>query len=151
MVARTFYFRQHRGNLEYYFKYLYEEFNLKLGKLTEYFEFPNIDSLLADLNSLEPRKLQDFERELLEKPLDKFLLSRSIRQGMQKSKLDGNHIGRPSTSNESTERFLAKPKNQTVIAVLKKGLSLRQTASEAGVSVNTVRKVKAALLQNHDP
>ena len=136
---------KHRGNLEYYFKYLYEEFNLSLGKLTEYFEFPHIESVLTELNSLEARKLQDFERELLEKPLDKFLLSRSIRQGMQKSKLDGNHIGRPSTSNESTERFLAKPKNQAVIAVLKKGLSLRQTASEAGVSVNTVRKVKAAL------
>ncbi len=36
-----------------------------------------------------------------------------------------------------------------VIAVLKKELSLRQTASEAGVSVNTVRKVKAVLEQNY--
>ena len=49
------------------------------------------------------------------------------------------------------KKFLSKPKNKAIASVLKKGLSLRQTASEVGVSVNTVRKVKAALLQKHSP
>ena len=40
--------------------------------------------------------------------------------------------------------------SQVKQTVSKKGLSLRQTALEVGVSVNTVRKVKAALLQQFD-
>lgn len=81
----------HRGNIEYYFKYLYSEFNYSLGNLTEYFDFPDIEPILKDLNDLGIKKLSKLEKDIF----------------------DG------------------------------------QTALLAGVSVNTVRKVKAALEQNH--
>ncbi|WP_051036139.1 hypothetical protein [Stanieria cyanosphaera] len=64
---------------------------------------------------------------------------------MLKAKRNGTHIGRPKGETESTKNFLAKPKNKAIALCLKKGLSLRQTAKETRVSVNTVRKVKAAL------
>ena len=73
------------------------------------------------------------------------MLSLHIRQGMQKSKLSGVHIGRSRGETESIKKFLSKPKNKAIATVLKKGLSLRQAAKETGASVNTVRKVKAAL------
>ncbi len=142
-------FWNHRGNIEYYFQHRYQEFNYPLGNKPGYFKFDDVKPVLRDLRRMKPKQLCECEREILEdKPLDKVLLSLYIRHGMQKSEA---HIGRPLAQVESAEKFLAKPKNQVVIAVLKKGLSLRQTASEAGVSVNTVRKVKAALEQNHDP
>ncbi|WP_413168128.1 GIY-YIG nuclease family protein [Capilliphycus salinus ALCB114379] len=33
---------EHRGNVELYFKHRYREFNYRVGKLTEYFQFPNV-------------------------------------------------------------------------------------------------------------
>lgn len=142
----------HRGNIEYYFKYLYSEFNYPLGNLTEYFIFPDIEPILKDLNDLGIKKLSKLEKDIFDgQTANKFLLSEHIRQGMQKSKYSGIHIGRPKGETESNKQFLAKPKNKAIASVLKKGLSLRQTASEAGVSVNTVRKVKAALEQIHSP
>ncbi|MDJ0904220.1 MAG: competence protein CoiA family protein [Xenococcus sp. MO_188.B8] len=142
-------FWSNRGNIEYYFQHRYQAFNYSLGNNASYFKFDDVKPVLRDLRRMKPKQLCEREREILEdKALDKVLLSLYIRHGMQKSEA---HIGRPLAQRESTEKFLAKPKNQVVIAVLKKGLSLRQTASEAGVSVNTVRKVKAALEQNRDP
>jgi len=52
------------------------------------------------------------------------------------------HIGRPKAA-ESDEEFLANPSSQHIIEALKMGLSLRQASRQAGVSINTVRKVKA--------
>ena len=101
---------------------------------------------------MKPKQLSDREKEILEnKPFDKTLLSLYIRHGMEKTKSYGFHVGRPSSSSESTKQFLAKPKNKAIVSVLKKGLSLRQTAKETGASVNTVRKVKAALQQTNSP
>lgn len=141
---------KHRGNIEYYFQHRYQAFNYSLDNNANYFKFDDIKPVLRDLQRMKPKQLNEHEREILEdKPLDKVLLSLYIRHGMQISVNDGVYIGRPCSRCESAEKFLAKQKNQMVIAVLKKGLSLRQTASEAGVSVNTVRKVKAALEQDN--
>ena len=135
-----------RGNVEYYFKYRYRKFNHRIGSLTEYFKFDDVKPVLRDLRRMKPKQLSDREFEILEnKPFDKVLLSLYIRHGMQKSKDCDIHIGRPKGESESTKKFLSKPKNKAIAAVLKKGLSLRQTAKETGASINTVRKVKAAL------
>ena len=139
-------FWKHRGNVEYYFKYRYRKFNHRIGSLTEYFKFDDVKPVLRDLRRMKPKQLSDREREILEnKSFEKTLLSLYIRHGMQKSKDENIHIGRPKGETETTKKFLAKPKNKAIATVLKKGLSLRQTASEVGVSINTVRKVKAAL------
>lgn len=139
-------FWSHRGNVEYYFKYRYRKFNHRLGSLTEYFKFDDVKPVLRDLRRMKPKELSAREKEILEnKPFDKVLLSLYIRHGMQKSKDENIHIGRPLGETESTKKFLAKPKNKAIATVLKKGLSLRQTARETGASINTIRKVKAAL------
>lgn len=144
-------FWQYRGNVEYYFKYRYRKYNSRIGSLTEYFKFDDVKPVLRDLRRMKPKQLSPREKEILEnKPFDKTLLSLYIRDGMQKSKDCNIHIGRPKGETESTKQFLAKPKNKAIAIVLKKEFSLRQTASEVGVSVNTVRKVKAALLQRSD-
>lgn len=139
---------EHRGNVEYYFKYRYRKFSHPIGCLTEYFKFDDVKPVLRDLRRIKPKQLSDREREILDnKPFEKSLLSLYIRYGMQKAKQENIHIGRPKGETESPKKFLSKPRNKAIATVLKKGLSLRQTASEAGVSVNTVRKVKAALEQ----
>lgn len=63
---------------------------------------------------------------------------------MQRAANWGTHIGRP-IGEETDAEFLAKPSTKRVIAALNEGLSLRKAAQKAGVAVNTVRKVKAAL------
>ena len=137
-----------RGNIEYYFKHLYSEFSYPLGNLTEYFNFTDIELILEDLNDLGNKQLNKLEKDVIDgQTANEFLLSEHIKQGMRSAKYNGIHIGRPKGETESTNKFLAKPKNKAIATVLKKGLSLRQTAKETGASVNTVRKVKAALLE----
>ncbi|MGL5833111.1 MAG: GIY-YIG nuclease family protein [Waterburya sp.] len=136
----------HRGNLEYYFKYFYEEFNYSLENFTEYFNFPDIEPILEVLDNLEEKQFCQLEREVVNgKTTDKFFLSLHIRQGMQRAKHKNIHIGRPKGETESTKQFLAKPKNKAIATVLKKGLSVRQTAKVTNASVNTVRKVRRLL------
>lgn len=60
---------QHRGNVELYFKelyfkYRYKEFNYRLGKLTEYYRFKDIDAVLNDLCSMQQKVLQIEELEI---------------------------------------------------------------------------------------
>ena len=52
---------QHRGNVELYFKHRYSRFNYRIGKLTEYYKFENIDAVLTDLNSMQPKILEGKE------------------------------------------------------------------------------------------
>ncbi|WP_009547846.1 GIY-YIG nuclease family protein [Crocosphaera subtropica] len=146
-------FWPHRGNVEYYFKHRYRKYNHRIGSLSKYFKFDNIKSVLRDLRRMKPKVLCDLEeirfavreKEILDnKPLDKVLLSLYIKHGMEKTKSFGFHVGRPKET-ESHEHFLAKPKNQAIATVLKKGYSIRRTAKQLGVAINTVRKVKAIL------
>ena len=55
---------QHRGNVELYFKHRYKEFNYRIGKLTEYYRFENIDAVLEDLYSMQPKVLQEVELDI---------------------------------------------------------------------------------------
>ena len=133
---------KHHGNVEHYFKYRYSEYNHPIGKLTEYFLFPDVEFILEDLNSLEPKQFSSSEQKILD---ETFIHSFKTTLGMLKAKGKGTYIGRPKGETESTRKFLAKPKNKAIANVLKEGLSLRQAAKETGASVNTIRKVKTAL------
>lgn len=66
----------------------------------------------------------------------------AIREGMARAKAAGRHVGRVL---EDQTTFLDKPKTQAIRAALDQGLSLRVAAATTGVSVNTVRKVKAMI------
>jgi hypothetical protein len=52
---------EHRGNVELYFKHRYQPFNYRIGKLTEYFVFPNVKAVLQDLYEMESKVLSDVE------------------------------------------------------------------------------------------
>ena len=48
---------QHRGNVELYFKHRYKNYNYRIGRLTEYYKFPDVDVVLTDLRSMQPKVL----------------------------------------------------------------------------------------------
>ena len=52
---------EHRGNVELYFKHRYKAFNYGIGKLTEYFVFPDVKAVLNDLYGMKPKMLSDVE------------------------------------------------------------------------------------------
>ena len=58
-------FWEHRGNVELYFKHRYQLFNYRIGKLTEYFVFPNVKVVLQDLYEMESKVLSDVEVDVL--------------------------------------------------------------------------------------
>ena len=62
---------EHRGNVELYFKHRYKGFNHRIGKLTEYFSFPNVKVVLNDLYGMEPKILSDVELEAIDDPCTK--------------------------------------------------------------------------------
>jgi T5orf172 domain len=55
-----------RGNVELYFKHRYKAFNYRIGKLTEYFVFPNVKAVLNDLYGMEAKVLSDFESDAID-------------------------------------------------------------------------------------
>ena len=52
---------KHRGNVELYFKHRYHRYNYPIGKLTEYYQFEDVDLVLQDLRSMQPKILQGEE------------------------------------------------------------------------------------------
>jgi hypothetical protein len=56
---------ERRGNVELYFKHRYKAFNYRIGKLTEYFAFPNVKAVLQDLCEMKPKMLSDVEVDVL--------------------------------------------------------------------------------------
>jgi len=56
---------ERRGNVELYFKHRYQPFNYRIGKLTEYFYFPNVKPILNDLYGMESKVLSDVEVDVL--------------------------------------------------------------------------------------
>ncbi len=59
---------QHRGNVELYFKHRYNSFNYRIGKLTEYYKFKDVVSVLEDLCSMQQKVLKSQEINILKKP-----------------------------------------------------------------------------------
>lgn len=62
---------EHRGNVELYFKHRYKGFNHRIGKLTEYFVFPDVKAVLNDLYGMEPKVLSDVELNTIVDPCTK--------------------------------------------------------------------------------
>ena len=56
---------ERRGNVELYFKHRYQPFNYRIGKLTEYFVFPNIKPILNDLYRMEAYVLSQVEENAI--------------------------------------------------------------------------------------
>jgi hypothetical protein len=56
---------EHRGNVELYFKHRYQPFNYRIGKLTEYFQFPNVKVVLQDLCEMKPKVLSAVESDAI--------------------------------------------------------------------------------------
>jgi hypothetical protein len=56
---------EHRGNVELYFKHRYQPFNYRIGKLTEYFAFPFVKTVLQDLYEMEPKVLSAVELDAI--------------------------------------------------------------------------------------
>ena len=56
----------HRGNVELYFKHRYNDFNYRIGKLTEYFKFNDLELVLRDLHQMKPKTLTQAEVAILE-------------------------------------------------------------------------------------
>ena len=55
---------QHRGNVELYFKHRYQKFNYRIGKLTEYYKFKDVELVLEDLCSMQSKVLSESEIEI---------------------------------------------------------------------------------------
>lgn len=52
---------KHRGNVELYFKHRYKDYNYPIGKLTEYYQFKDVDAVLEDLRLMQPKTLSEKE------------------------------------------------------------------------------------------
>jgi hypothetical protein len=148
---------EHRGNVELYFKYRYQRYNAPQGNLTEYYEvsFEEGAAMLADLKRMKPKMLTDIERAVIagEPPEVERMIERDrieakrrdgIRAGLSRRVAQGKPTGRPEGL-ETRDQLLSKPTSRAVMKYLNSGLSLREIAALAGVAVNTVRKIKAAL------
>ena len=165
---------KNRGAIERYALHRYKDNNYPIDTLTEYFVFDKSTrrNVLSDFTRLGDYKLATddsrylptyYEDEpqrytqrglitsilegqpaLIEVTLKDIILrdaiSKGTIEGMQRAKEAGIHIGRP---NEDNQAVLDKYPN--VIECINKGMSLRMTATECNVSVNTVRKVKSIL------
>jgi hypothetical protein len=57
---------EHRGNVELYFKHKYKQFNYKIGNLTEYFKFTEVELVLEDLHQMKLKTLMAVELKLVE-------------------------------------------------------------------------------------
>ena len=56
---------KHRGNVELYFKHRYKQFNYKIGNLTEYFKFTDVELVRHDLCRMKSKVLTPVELELM--------------------------------------------------------------------------------------
>ena len=68
---------EHRGNVELYFKHRYKAFNYRIGKLTEYFVFPDVKPILNDLYEMKPKVLSEIELDVLNREQSDFAANQS--------------------------------------------------------------------------
>ena len=57
---------KHRGNVELYFKHRYQDFNYRIGSLTEYFQLADVETVWDDLRQMKPKVLEPVELDVLE-------------------------------------------------------------------------------------
>jgi hypothetical protein len=51
--------------VELYFKHRYKDFNYRIGSLTEYFQFPDVEEVWDDLRQMKPKVLEPVELDVL--------------------------------------------------------------------------------------
>jgi DNA invertase Pin-like site-specific DNA recombinase len=78
--------------------------------------------------------------------MERKLIKERQLEGIAIAKLQNKYLGRKPGSKEDSLTFLSKPKNRKAITLLKKGYKLTEVSSIAGVSLNTVLKVKKLML-----
>jgi hypothetical protein len=150
-----------RGAVERYLHHRYREQRVSISTHLEYFSFdanqrrnllseytrlgdyaptqPSIVSILrSEVSSIE-KSIREYH-EMIDDAHEEALHSTVVREGMQRAKDRGLHVGRPSEDNT-----VILSKYPQVIDALNQGLSLRKAASAAKVAINTVRKIKALL------
>lgn len=71
-------------------------------------------------------------------------ISDRVKSGLEEARRKGKKLGRPTGSIKSNKKILKEYKS--VVKELNSGLSLRKVAKLCDVSVNTVRKVQAAMI-----
>lgn len=102
----------------------------------------NLETLTPDgkrnpIASLLFTLLAEFSR------LERETLVERINSGLAEARRKGKTLGRPPGTTKDKAQFLKE--NAPVVRLLKQYFSYRQVAKIAGVSVNTVRKVKSML------
>lgn len=75
--------------------------------------------------------------------MEKWHRSGKVKEGLRRARETGVNVGRPLGTQETRKQVIEK--YPEVVKTLRKGRSLRYTASMCGVSISTVRKVKKAL------
>lgn len=77
--------------------------------------------------------------------LEKESILERTEMGRKAYVINGGKLGRKVGTVEDRQKFLAKPKNQQIISLLKKGKSIRDVAGRVGCSTSTVVKVKKCI------
>lgn len=153
----------HRGSIEFYFKLRYREYRHTLANFTEYLALDNRRNVLSDLTRLGDYDPDEFIQSIIDgqpSEIEQAIEAEAVAQqeqaqrekhrlatveGMNKAKEQGIHVGRPFGTTETEDDLLRK--YPLVVEAIEKAMSLRQAADYAGVSVNTVRKVKNLIEQ----
>ena len=78
--------------------------------------------------------------------LETVRLSERIKSGMREARRKGIKVGRPKVVKADMKELIkTNAKYKSAAKALKEGLSLRKTAAFAGISINTVRKIKTVI------
>lgn len=73
-----------------------------------------------------------------------FMIERT-RSGLAQARREGKKLGRPFGTVKPINQFLDESKNKRAAKLLRKGRSIREVSAVAGISINTVLKVKRHL------
>lgn len=138
-----------RGAIERYALHRWRDQQQQIGRMTEFIQLDDRRTILSEFTRLADLDPDELERAIIAgepAPIEKEWRDQQRRSaiiaGMQQAAADGVHIGRPAD-----DAAAILDKYPDVVTAVNAGLSLRKAAKRAGVAVNTVRKVKAALAE----
>jgi len=128
----------------------------EIREIVEFLEAHNV-ALYIESSGLDTGSKNQFQKALTNifismlsefAELETVRLSQRIKSGMKEAAKKGRKAGRKKGSTDDlAEKIKRNEKYAKAARKLKEGLSLRDVAATAGVSVNTVRKIKAAITQ----
>jgi DNA invertase Pin-like site-specific DNA recombinase len=80
---------------------------------------------------------------------EKQMIKERQMEGIAIAKIKGKYIGRNYGTKESTEKFLAKPKNKKIAFYLSSGYPMSEIVEILKCSYSTVIKVKKSILKSN--